>query len=63
MLFNEIKLGYPSLWLKTTESMRAVQSLTTYDFRTFFTMDFELGFSQYIQGTWRTVLIDILNLI
>jgi len=61
MLFNEIKLGYPSLWLKTTESTRAIQSLTTYDFRTFFTIDFELGFSQYIKGTWKTILIDILN--
>ena len=42
MLYNELKLGYPSLWLKTTEPSRAIQDLVSYDFRDFYTINFEL---------------------
>ena len=61
MLFDEIKLGYPALWLKTTEFSRAAESLISYDFRDFYTIDFESAFSQYVDGSWKTVLIETLN--
>ena len=61
MLFDEIKLGYPSLWLKTTEFARATDSLLAYDFRDFYTMNYELGFSKYVDGQWKPVLIEILD--
>ena len=52
MLFDEIKLGYPALWLKTTEFSRAAESLISYDFRDFYTIDFESAFSKYVDGSW-----------
>lgn len=61
MLYNELKLGYPSLWLKTTEPSRAIQDLVSYDFRDFYTINFELGFSKYVDGTWKTILIESLD--
>jgi SpoVK/Ycf46/Vps4 family AAA+-type ATPase len=59
MLFNYLKLGYPSLWLKTKEPYRSVESVLNYDFRTYFTITPDTGFSQYIDGTWKSVLVDI----
>lgn len=61
MLFDEIKLGYPALWLKTTEFSRAAESLVSYNFRNFYTIDFESGFSQYVDGAWKTILIESIN--
>lgn len=61
MLFNELKLGYPSLWLKTTEPFRAIQDLVSYDFRDFYTINFELGFSKYVDGTWKTILVESID--
>jgi len=61
MLYNELKLGYPSLWLKTTEPSRAIQDLVSYDFRDFYTINFELGFSKYVNNIWRTILIESLD--
>jgi ATP-dependent 26S proteasome regulatory subunit len=59
MLFNYLKLGYPSLWLKTRETYRSFESVLSYDFRTYFTIDSELGFSQFVDGHWKPVLIEM----
>jgi ATP-dependent 26S proteasome regulatory subunit len=59
MLFNQIKLGYPSLWIKSTEFDRLINSIVQYNFREYFTIDTEKGFSQYIDGSWKPVLVDI----
>jgi len=59
MLFNQIKLGYPSLWIKSTEFDRLTNSIVQYDFREYFTIDIEKGLSQYVDGCWKPVLIEI----
>jgi len=61
MLFNELKLGYPSLWLKTTEPSRAIENIISYDFRDFYNIGFELGLSQYLDGSWKTILVESID--
>jgi len=59
MLFNEIKLGHPALWLKTIEFSRAIEALTKYNFRDFYTINYESGFSIFKDNIWKTILIDM----
>jgi len=59
MLFNYIKLGYPALWLKTRESSRSVETIVNYDFRTYYTISPITGFSKYVDGQWKSVLVDM----
>lgn len=61
MLYNEIKLGYPALWIKSTEFARVTEHVVTYDFRDFYTIDFESGFSQYKDGSWKPVLVTMVD--
>jgi len=61
MLFNQIKLGYPSLWVKSTEFDRAINTIVRYDFREYFTIDTEKGLCQYIDKTWKPVLVELPN--
>lgn len=61
MLLNELKLGHPAIWLKTTEFSRAVETLTKYDFRDFYTVDYQSGFSVFQDNIWKTILIEMLS--
>jgi len=58
MFFNQIKLSYPSLWIKSTEFDRLINVIIQYDFREYFTIDMEKGFSQYVDGQWKPVLVE-----
>ena len=60
-MFSQIKLGYPALWLKTTESSRAVDAMVNYDAREYFTIDPNIGFCRYSQGTWKTIAVSMLD--
>lgn len=59
MLFNYIKLGYPALWLKTGEFSRSIETVVNYDFRSYYTISPQNGFSKYIDGQWKPVLIEM----
>jgi len=61
MLLNNIKLGYPALWLKTTELSRSVDYITKFDFRDYFIIDSTDGFSQYIDNKWKSIVVEMLN--
>jgi AAA+ superfamily predicted ATPase len=56
-MFQKIKLGYPALWVKTVENDRIVDSIVRYDFRHFFFMDPEKGLVQYVDSSWKQILI------
>lgn len=61
MIFNQIKLGYPSLWIKSEDVHKTTESIVNHDFRTYFMIDPVKGFSEYVNGTWKPLLIPILN--
>lgn len=58
MIYNQVKTGYPALWIKTSEYSRVLSSLTSFDFRNYFTIDTSNGFSQFIDGTWKPVAVE-----
>ena len=61
MLFHQIKLGYPSLWVKAVDSHRLIESIVNANLRDYFTIDSEKGFSQYIDGQLKPILVDMPN--
>ena len=61
MLFSQVKLGYPTLWVKSVDPYSTLDSIVSYDSRTYFTMDPKNGFSQYINGSWKPLLVDMPN--
>lgn len=61
MLFSQIKLGYPALWVKTLDAYSTIDSIVAYDSRAYFTIDPKKGFSQYINGSWKPILVDMPN--
>ena len=60
-MFTQIRLGYPALWLKTTESSRAIASLVNYDSRDYFTIDSVNGFCRYTENTWKPIAVQMLD--
>lgn len=61
MIYNQVKLGYPALWIKTQEQSRAVDYLLKFDFRSFFKIDSDKGFCQYIDGEWKSILVEMIQ--
>lgn len=57
-MFSKIKLGYPNLWLKTPDPSRVLDVITSTLSRNIYTIDFLKGFSQFVDGTWKPVLMD-----
>lgn len=58
MLFQQIQLGIPAIWVKTTDPFRIEENVTSFDKRTFFTINKD-GFCQFVNGTWKPVLVTI----
>jgi AAA+ superfamily predicted ATPase len=58
MLFHQIQLGIPAIWVKTTDPFRLEENVTSFEKRTFFTITKD-GFSQFIDGTWKPVVVTI----
>lgn len=56
MLFQQIQLGIPAIWIKTTDPFRLEESITSFSKRTYFTIGKD-GFSRYIENSWKPVLI------
>ena len=59
MLFSQIKLGYPSLWVKTMDTSKALESIVNFSDRSYFIIDPIKGFCQYKNGSWKPILVDI----
>lgn len=57
MLLSQIKLGYPAIWIKTTDTARSVSSIISFSDRSFYTIDPIKGYSKYVNGSWKPVLI------
>ena len=60
MLFHQIQLGIPAIWIKTTDPFRLEENITSFSKREYFTINHE-GFSQYINNKWKPVLVSIDN--
>jgi ATP-dependent 26S proteasome regulatory subunit len=61
MIFHQIKLGYPSIWIKAIDTHRTVESIVNFSSRNYYTIDSTAGFSQYKDGRWKSVLVDLPN--
>lgn len=61
MLFSQIKLGFPSIWVKSIDPYSTIDSIVTFNSRSYFTIDPVKGFSQYKNNSWKTVLVDMPN--
>lgn len=59
MLFSQIKLGVPAIWLKSSDMYRSIDALTSFDDRDYFTIDTTKGFSKFIDGQWKSILVEI----
>jgi AAA+ superfamily predicted ATPase len=58
MLFQQIQLGIPAIWIKTTDPYRLEENIISFDKRTYFTIS-KNGFSQNINFQWKPVLVSI----
>ncbi len=59
MIFSQIQLGMPSIWLKTSDIYRSIENITNFDNRDYFTINIDKGFSKYIDEQWKSVLVEI----
>ena len=57
MLFDSIKLNYPNIWIKDSDSSRIVEVITSTIDRDYYVIDFLSGFSKYCEGEWKSVLV------
>lgn len=58
MILKHIKLGTPSLWIKTDDVYRISDYIISSGLRNFYTITPDGGFSQYLDSEWKSVLID-----
>ena len=58
MLLQQIQLGIPSIWIKTTDPYRIEEYITSFAKRKYFTILPE-GFSQFVDGQWKQILVSI----
>lgn len=61
MLFSQIKLGHPALWVKSIDPYTTIDTIVGFNFRSYFTIDPIKGFCEYQNGTWKPVLVDMPN--
>jgi len=57
-MLNEIKIGYPALWIKTTEYSRVISNIVSFDFRDYYMIDPQQGLSKYVDSDWKPVLVE-----
>jgi ATP-dependent 26S proteasome regulatory subunit len=60
VLFQQIQLGNPAIWIKTTDSYRLEENITSFDKRLYFTINKD-GFCQFIDNKWKPILVTIPN--
>ena len=59
MIFSQIQLGMPSIWLKTSDIYRSIENITNFNNRDYFTIDSDKGFSKFIDNQWKSILVEI----
>lgn len=59
MIFSQIQLGMPSIWLKTSDIYRSIENITNFNNRDYFTIDSNKGFSKFVDNQWKSILVDI----
>ena len=59
MLYSQIKLGHPALWVKSIDPYSTMDTIVSFNFRSYFTMDPLKGFCEHKNGTWKPVLVDM----
>lgn len=57
MLFDDLKLHYPNIWIQDDDPARIMDLVNRTIDKQYYTIDPTLGFSQLVDGTWRTVLV------
>lgn len=57
MLFDKVRLNYPNIWIKDGDFSRTVEMITSTIDREFFSINFANGFSNFQDGTWKSVLV------
>lgn len=60
MLFQQIQIGTPAIWIKTTDPYRLEDTITSFDKRSYFTIN-KNGFSHFTSGKWKPILVTIPN--
>jgi len=61
MLFSQIKLGVPAIWLKTSDIYRSLEAIIAFEERSYYMIDNRKGFSQYVNGVWKSVIVEMPN--
>lgn len=61
MLYSQIKLGHPALWVKSVDPYSTMDTIVNFNFRSYFTIDPIKGFSEYKNGSWMPILVDMPN--
>ncbi len=56
-MFDKIKLGYPNLWIQSSDPSRVTDIITSTISRNFYSIDFVNGFSKFVDGQWKPVLV------
>lgn len=59
MIFSQIQLGMPSIWLKTSDIYRSIENIINFDNRDYFTINTDKGFSKFIDNQWKSILVEI----
>lgn len=57
MIFHKIKLNYPNIWIKDIDPERIMDIIVSTVDRDYYAMDLLSGFSQYVDGSWKSVLV------
>jgi AAA+ superfamily predicted ATPase len=57
MLFSQIKLGVPSIWLKTSDYSRTTEAIVKFNNRSFYTIDPIKGYSKLVDKEWKSILV------
>ena len=58
MIFDDIKLHYPNIWIQDTDPSRIIDIITTtVSSKEYYALQFVHGFSQLINETWKPVLV------
>ncbi len=58
MLLQQIQLGIPAIWIKTTDPYRIEEYITSFSKRNYFTI-LPNGFSRFVDGNWKQVLVEL----
>lgn len=61
MLFSQMQLGVPAIWFKTPDVYRAQELILNFDKRDYYTINSKSGFSKFVDGEWKSVLIQMPN--